>query len=126
MSSATVQERIQMDEAAETTQPTSVETTAVAPAAEPPAAPAPKSPPGAAWWVASGFAGLALLVIGLLGGVLIGLHFHAGMAWGHDRGSHVFIQNDGPGLRDRMPDRFPTDPRRDPQQDRDQSQDGGQ
>lgn len=97
----------------------------LAPAAEPQARIVEKSPGGAAWWIASSLAGFALLVIGLLGGILIGLHFHAGMAWGHDRPSHVFIQNDGPGLRDRMPDRFPDGLRRDNPQGGEPSPDSG-
>lgn len=107
-----------MDETTELSQPKPPQATVVQ-----------RSPRGAAWWIASGLAGLALLVIGLLGGILIGQHLHAGMAWGHDRPAHIFIQNDGPGFRDRMPDRFPGEPRRDqPRLDHpqsgDQSQDG--
>lgn len=115
-----------MDETTELTPPTPAEALPVTPAAEPPARTVQKSPRGAAWWIASGLTGLALLVIGLLGGVLIGQHLHPGMAFGHDRPAHVFIQNDGPGIRDRMPDRSPNEPRRDGPQGGDQSQDGGQ
>ena len=88
-----------------------------------------KSGPGRAWWILSSAAGLGLLVIGLLGGILIGQNLRPGMSASQDRAAQILSPGDRPPgldqLRDRMKERMHDrieDRRHDRQQDRRQEQ----
>ena len=56
------------------------------------------------WWILSSGAGMALLVIGLLGGILIGQNMHP--PGQQERTAHVFIERGQAGQLDRLPQRL--------------------
>ena len=80
-----------------------------------------KSGPGRAWWILSSAAGLGLLVIGLLGGILIGQNLRPGMSASQDQAAQILSPSDRPPGLDQLSDRMKV-PMHDRQQDRRQEQ----
>lgn len=57
-------------------------------------------------WVLPSIAGVGLVILGLLGGILIGQHIGLQLADHRGPDAHVFIEREQPGQQQRLPERL--------------------